>query len=536
MAKKAKNKTKKSGKASEAGSDHKRATSTRGFRPLLLLMAFLSGASIMVVEISANRILAPWFGNSIYTWSGLIGVILVAMSCGYYMGGRLIDRNSNYLILPHLFLASAFLTLSVPFLEAFLTRYLENIDIIWGPVIATAILFATPAFLLGAVSPIATRLISLLSSDRQIGIAAGSVGMLSTMGSVIGTFLAGFVLIPMVQINIIFGITGSILALLAVAGYILFNKKSSKTLVTTASVAILAFGVTLSMFIMNTKRHESIIFDKNTFYHRIRVQKQDRYTDDSLKVIYLDSTVEGAQYEKSKEIPIEYQRYWELVKVFAPEPKSAAFLGAGSFTMPEALADSYPDAKIDVMEIDPEVVEVGRRFFRVNDYPQISPVVGDARRSLRMSERKYDLIFGDAYNGIRYIPAHLVTKEFFEIVKSSLSDNGVYMMNIITAIEGENSKLFHGIVNTVMQSFEHIHVFSVNPHDMKEAQNIILVAANRKMDMKLSARFHGKEKKRLEGLLSTYIAPSSYNIDDSLVFTDSFNPIEYIIARNLSSK
>ena len=147
-----------------------------------------------------------------------------------------------------------------------------------------------------------------------------------------------------------------------------------------------------------------ILFDQTTFYHRIRVAQQKLPNGDSEKTLLLDTTVEGAQYEKSLEIPIPYQRYWELIKVFHPDLKTAAFLGAGAYTMPLSLARDYPHARVDVVEIDRRVVEVGRLFFRLNERPQIHPAVADARRFLYLSQNKYDFIFGDAYNGLVIFP------------------------------------------------------------------------------------------------------------------------------------
>lgn len=505
-------------------------------RILLLFIAFISGASIMIIEITANRILAPWFGNSIYTWSGLIGVILFSMSCGYYFGGWKADHNPSYIALSHLVLTSACLTISIPIVQSLLTYYFEKADIIHGPALASLFLFALPGFFLGAVSPFVTRLISLLSSDRQIGVSAGFVGMLSAFGSVIGTFLAGFVLIPKIQVNTIFVIIGGILISLSLSGYIFFGTNKNKFLISKILCILLIYLIIIAIFTPKPNELSNIIFDKSTFHHRIRVQENKLSNGDSLKTLYLDSTIEGAQYKISKEIPILYQQYWELVKIFHPNPKNVAFLGAGSFTMPEALSDAYPESSVDVMEIDPKVIEVGRQFFRIDEYPKMNPIVGDARHRLRFSNKLYDVIFGDAYNGIHHIPAHLITVEYFDIVKKRLSAHGIYMMNIRSSITGEKSELFKGIVNGIKTVFSNVCVFATVPNDLYKIQNIILVAAKYDIPSKTINYIKKKEENRFNELLDTQISPSMYIPDKFLVFTDNYCPIEYIIAKNLFNK
>ncbi|MBI5968143.1 MAG: fused MFS/spermidine synthase [Deltaproteobacteria bacterium] len=502
-------------------------------RIILILMAFFSGAALMIIELCANRILAPWFGNSLYTWTGLIGIILVAMSFGYYLGGWLVDRKPNFVTLSHLLLASAFFTLLIPFLQAAIEDLFSQADLVWGPVLASLILFTIPGCLLGSVSPFAIRLTSLLYQDKRIGISAGSIGMFSTLGSVLGTFGAGFILIPQMGVKTIFFLIAVILASLAMPGYVMISSLSKKQ-----GKALFFFSIFLIILSLSFSLHGSslpphLLFDQTTFYHRIRVVQQSLPNGDLEKTLLLDTTVEGAQYEKSRDIPIPYQRYWELIKVFHPEVRKVAFLGAGAYTMPISLLKDYPHAEVDVVEIDPKVVEVGRLFFHLNEYPQISPIVDDARRYLYRSNKKYDFIFGDAFNGLRYIPAHLVTLEFFRLVKNRLSDKGVYMMNIVSAINGEHSHLFLAVNNTLKRVFKNNYVFALYPQHLRTVQNLIIVASNQSLRMEIDSNKTGLEKIRLEGLLATYVPDQLYSTSNDSLLSDNFNPVEYIVARGL---
>jgi spermidine synthase len=503
-------------------------------RILLLLMAFFAGAALMIIELCANRVLAPWFGNSLYTWTGLIGIILVAMSFGYYLGGWLVDRKPDFATLCQLLLASAFFTLLIPFLQQGLEDIFSQADLVWGPVLSSLILFTLPGCLLGSVSPFAIRLTSLLYQDRRIGTSAGSIGMISTLGSVIGTFGAGFFFIPQMGVRTIFFVIAILLASLSLLGYLVaspFWQKRGRALF---FLSIFLIVVSAAFSLYGSPLPPEVLFDRTTFYHRIRVAQQKLPNGDSEKTLLLDTTVEGAQYEKSLEIPIPYQRYWELIKVFRADVKTAAFLGAGAYTMPLSLSRDYPLARVDVVEIDPRVVEVGRLFFRLNERPQILPAVADARRFLFLSQKKYDFIFGDAYNGLRYIPAHLVTVEFFQLVQKRLSDRGVYMMNLISAVDGEQAQLFRAVQKTLSRAFQHVYVFPLHPRDLEMVQNVILVTSNHTLPLEINSDRTGPERLRLEALLATYVPPGNYSAPSAApVLTDNFNPVEYIVARGL---
>ena len=498
-------------------------------KALLITIAFVAGASIMIVELAANRVLAPMFGNSLYTWTGLIGVILIAISAGYYFGGWLVDRRPDFSMLFILLICSSGLVCAIPLLQSLITEMFSKANLIWGPVACSLILFALPGILLGAVSPFTMRLISLLDHDQRIGLSVGRIGMFATFGSVVGTFLTGFVLIPAMDVRTIFLLVGGIIAALALVQWILFRKNQGAGL---AGLVLLPLCVgLLSGFFGNAQADQNVIFEKNTYYHRIRVMETQAGYGDKLVTLFLDTTQEGAQYQNKRNIPFRYQRYWELSTALCDRMGSALFLGGGAFLMPESLVDRYPEANVDVVEIDPEVVNVGRRFFRLDQYPAINVVADDARRFLNLSEKKYDLIFGDAYNGFRYVPFHLVTVEFFSQVKNRLQPGGIYMMNLISALKGEDARFFQSITHTLNRVFEHVYVFSTHPRGLELTQNVILVGSDHPLEKTIESPAEGSQEVR--ALLQTYIYPRRYSYQKAPVFTDNFNPVEYLIARSL---
>ena len=493
--------------------------------------AFTGGAGIMVIEMAGNRVLAPIFGNSLYTWTGLIGVVLLSISVGYYVGGYLADKFTSWVLLSHLLAGSAVGVLFIPIVQNLMGTGIDRFDIVWGPVIASIFLFTIPGVVMGAVTPVAIRLRSVLGADKHVGLSAGQIGMVGTLGSVCGTFAGGFVLIPLVRLSTLFIMIAGVLGGLACVGYALFGagRERVKTPVVLASILVLMAWAGLAG---EGKQPDGVLHDETSFYHRIRVLESVNANGHVERTLQLDSTVEGAQVVGHDYIPIVYQNYWELVRVFAPEPGSAAFVGGGAFLMPLSLADAYPSAKVDVFELDPKVIEVGEKFFRLGDYPSVRAVAGDARRQIRLRDARYDMIFGDAYNGVRYVPAHLVTREFFELVENRLTPDGVYMMNIISALEGRHADFHQAVGATLKSVFPHVYVFAVYPGFRRSAQNLILVATREPVDVKRALKDAGLEDVKRRNFSASFAGEFRPVKGKAVVFTDQRNPVEFMVARS----
>ena len=503
-------------------------------RIFLYCVAFWAGAAVMIIELAATRVLSTLFGSSLYTWTGLIGIILIAMSLGYYAGGWLSDRKPSFTLLAHLLLTAAILTNGIPLLHTFWYNTFITMDIFWGPVIVSTLLLAFPACLLGAVPPYTIRLLSLLSGDHRIGFSAGSLGMISTVGSVIGTFGTGFILIPCLSIKAIFCITAGILGFLSLILYVFFfSKKLSR------KKSILCFFVVLALITISTSAPfcytalpiQNLVFEKTTFYHHIEVL-QKPVNNDIETLLRLDIVTQGAQYQKSKEHYSRYTRYWRLIPFLLPHMRTTLFLGAGAFIMPENLLDYYPNTEITVVDIDPEIITVGKRFFRVNDYPRMNIQVNDARRFIQQSHTTYDCIIGDVYSGFYNIPAHLVTKEFFLIIQEKLSSDGFFMMNLISQLSGPNALLFHSTIKTLQSVFPFTYIFPTRPYQLDACQNIIIIASQKDYSASIKDTSRITDEPLL-ALLKTYLHPSYYTSPDAYLFTDNYNPIEYLIARSI---
>ena len=491
-------------------------------RLLLSIICFIAGAAMMIIEISANRLLAPVFGNSLYTWTALIGVILVAFSAGGYLGGYLSDRTKNVRLLGWLLAGAAVLTMLIPLLNVFLAPNLVNAGVISGPVFISLFLFALPGILLGAVSPASVRFYSMSGEDHHVGAAAGIISMLGSLGSFVGTFLSGFVLLSSFGVKSIFLGVGFILLVLALVAFWLARQVASVHAKASAA-AVIAFVLGLTA---KEELDASVKWQEDSFYHRITVSESG-----GNRHLALDSTSEGAMSIKDGSIVIPYQEYWQLAQLNEKlKIQSALFVGAGAFGMPEAVARLGKEVNVDVVEIDPAVISVGRRFFRLDEFPNVHAIASDARRFVATSPKKYDLIFGDAYNGIRHIPAHLVTREFFSEVRSRLTPDGVFLMNVISAVEGEKSELLGHILSTVQSVFPNVEVFGVN-HSRTDAQNVILLCSAAPWTEWLEGRIlvPGSWQEKL----TRSRVPVAQWPTSRPVLTDDWNPVDAVIARQL---
>lgn len=498
------------------------AAADRRTRLLLSIICFVAGAAMMIIEISANRLLAPAFGNSLYTWTALIGVILVAFSAGGFLGGYWSDRTKNVRLLGWLLAGAAVLTMLIPMLNVFMAPSLVNAGLISGPVLISLFLFALPGVLLGAVSPASVRFYSMSGEDHHVGAAAGTISMLGSLGSFAGTFLSGFVLLASFGVKTIFLGTGVVLLVLALVAFWMARQVTSVHL-KASGAALVAFFLGLSA---KEELDASVKWQEDSFYHRITVSETG-----GNRLLSLDSTAEGAMSIRDGSIVMPYQQYWQLARLNDKlKIQNALFIGAGAFGMPEAVARLGTDVNVDVVEIDPAVIRVGREFFRLNDFPNVHAIASDARRFVVATPKKYDLIFGDAYNGIRHIPAHLVTREFFGEVRSKLSPDGVFLMNVISAVDGDKSELLGHILSTLKAVFPHVEVFALT-RSREEAQNIILLCA---------------EKPWTEWLENRVLIPGTWQAALTLsrvphvewpaskpVLTDDWNPVDALIARQL---
>ena len=411
-------------------------TERRG-RLALGALVFGAGIGALATEITASRLLAPYFGSSTIVWANLIGIVLAALALGYWLGGRVADRRPQPTLLGFIVLGAAVFVAAIPFVaKPFLDLTVEGLDeasagAVVGSFVAVLLLCAPPVVLLGMVSPFAIRL--AVSSIETAGAVAGRLYALSTAGSLLGTFLPAIVLIPAIGTQRTFLVVA---ALLAVSSCFLLGARWLVVAVALAALVAIPPGT--------VKPQEGVLHEETSYHQFIQVVEED----DGRRLLYLnegvavhsvwrpDSVLTGGVWDAFLALPPLLGRPLERV----------AILGNAAGTTARALGVYYPEAEIDGVELDPAVSDVGRRWFGLEDNPRLDVHDADARPFLRSTEERYDLIVVDAYHQ-PYVPFYLATREFFALVRERLAPGGIVALNVAKVPDDE--RLVSAIGRTV---------------------------------------------------------------------------------------
>ncbi len=398
-------------------------------RRLLLPLVFMSGMASLAVEFGAARLLAPYFGTSLYVWGVLIGLVLVYLSAGYVIGGRLADRHPRddllYQITAWAGLWIGIIPLvSYPILLASQQGFRTlSVGLVAGTLLAVVLMFAVPVILLGCVSPFAIRL--LLKDVETGGNTAGRVYALSTVGSILGTFLPVFWFIPTYGTRPTLEGFGLALVVISVAG--LWPRRRAYA---SFAAAVLLAWILLPSGI-KPPEVGSLLYERESAYNYIQVVQVDTTTE----LVLNEGQAIHSVYDRSTNLTHGYWDYLLVADAFrpaqatAPEPRSVAFLGLAGGTSARQYRLAYGDGiELTGVEIDPDILAAGHRYFHLDD-ARAHEVVADARYWLDTQAGSYDVVVLDAYRQ-PYIPFHLTTREFFQQVRDHLNRGGVAVVNV----------------------------------------------------------------------------------------------------------
>lgn len=437
----------------------------------LYLVAFAGGLVSLGVELSASRLLAPRFGEAQPVWAAIISLILLYLTAGYFIGGRWADRSPHPTTLYQIVAWSAFLVGIIPFIarpvlalaDRGFSGYDYSIPLILGPFVVILLLFSVPITLMGCISPFVIRL--MMDRIERAGNVAGRVYAISTAGSLVGTLLPVFLLIPLMGTRNTFVVFSLLLLLVALIGLLQANwRRALLYLIMPVIVIVLA----LALRGQPIKPQEGAIFETESAYNYIQVVEQNGWRE-----LYLN---EG-QGVHSVYHPI-HQRVWGtwdyfvIAPFFNPPPftpedvESLAMIGLAGGTVPKRYTTFFGPIPIDGVEIDPEIVAVGREYFEMNE-PNLDVHVADGRAFLRHSDERYTVVAIDAYR-LPYIPWHLTTVEFFREVRAHLTDDGVVTINVGHT---DDYQLVETMTATLRQVFPSVHAM-----DVPASFNTILVA------------------------------------------------------------
>lgn len=439
---------------------------------ILEIVVFTCGAVVMMFELVGSRILGPYFGTSIFVWTSLMGIILGSLSLGYYVGGKIADKKPNISILSLIIFLSSISIIVTFLLKDIIISNLQTyiLDIRIGSILGSVFLFLPTSFFLGMVSPYAVKL--KLNNLNMSGSTVGNLSAISTTGSIFGTFLSGFYLIPKFGTNKLLIILAIVLFLISV---LLSIKKYFKIrLFFLASVIIFV----LSLNILNINLEQKDIIDVDTAYNRVWIYDYyESKTNKEARMMGINNENHSSMYLHSDELANEYLKYYDLAEYFKPGFKKTLLLGGAGYSYPKYFLEKFPESTIDVVEIDAKITELARKYFRLKEDPRLTIYHEDGRVYLNRTKEKYDTILGDAFGSHYSLPYQLTTKEAVQKKYDILNDDGVVILNIISAIEGDKGKFLRAEYATYKSIFPHVHLFLTNNQSNgKIVQNVILVA------------------------------------------------------------
>lgn len=493
---------------------------------------FIASFCSLVIEMVAGRILAPFVGVSIYTWTSIIGVILAGISIGAYIGGKLVDRFPFRKTLGWLLLLSGIAALTIIPLTNLVASYRFNLPLMIRIFIVTMVIFFLPGCILGTISPVVVRL--TLKNLDSAGNVIGKIYAVSTLGAIIGTFATGFLLISWMGTRSIILTMGIILIMAALFSGALFKtRKAIAVFVIIAAPCI--WGV--YAFAFKIPLRENTYFYKESDYYTIKLMtttSSDQKT--SLKAMVLDNLIHSyVCLEDPLHIEYEYERIYSDVlkwKFKKDENFKSLTIGGGGYTFPRYMEVVYPKAQIDVVEIDPEVTNIVYKHLGLSADTRIKSFNTDGRWFVMNCKEKYDLIFTDAYNDLS-IPYHLTTKEFVAQLKSILNPDGLIMSNIIDNFQV--GAFLPSYIRTLREVFgpKNVYLLSVSPNfENTRISTFIVIAGNGNLDIK---DFDVHVKSNLRDNSTSVVVPD-HLMDEfmtkrsAITILDDYAPVDNLIA------
>lgn len=535
-------------------------TSSKRRMAVIAVGVFTSGAVLLGVELAASRVLAPFFGNSLFVWGALIGVVLTGLMLGYWLGGVAVDRLPAEWLLVSTMTLGALGVLLIPLIDGPILEFVVEWDPgpRLNPLIASTLLFGPASVLLAATTPIAVRLVA--RSLATVGRTSGGLFSLSTAGSIVGTYLTAFLLIPELGTDQVLAIAATALGVACAA--VAISERLWPAVLAATVLVVVGLGSTVALDPEQTRRLSSVettnwspvyrqrqrpdetierasraldaVYARDTEYHRVLVTEDgtDRY-------LRFDSSFQsGMRIDDPYATVFPYTDAMHVGLAYRPQAKRILFIGLGGGSIPKRVWRDFPDVQMDVVEIDGEVVNVARRFFAFPDDPRVEVHVEDGRRFLQTSGERFDLIMVDAFYSDS-VPAHLTTREFAALAREHLTPGGAVVSNVIGALTGDNSRLFRAMYRTQRSEFATVEVHPVGDApgsgDDGEVRNLVVVATDEPVTGRdvLRARWSALRQDHptapdLDETIDTRYE-ASVPVDDVPTLTDDYAPTDALI-------
>ncbi len=507
-------------------------TTTRRTTWFYLTVVALTAGCGLVVEIVAGRMIAPYLGMSLYTWTAIIAVVLAGFSIGHWVGGRIADWPGDK--------ARRMVAVCLLFAGVSAALSLVLIRVISGPVLALALpavptilvitgaLFFLPSFFVGIPSPVLTKL-AIEGNRHAMGRVLGAFYAAGATGSIAGTLAAGFIFISWLgTIRTMLLVTGIYVSLGLILLYL-----GSRRAAEPASVAsrVLPIAVTLILGTVTfVAGHKVLAFvpacDAESDYYCIRMADLSRELGEPARVMVLDNLGHGINLAERPEVLVtpymEAQNLLANIHTGEHSPSRAFFIGGGAYSLPRAWLATRPGATLTIAEIDPAVTRMARKLFWLPRDSRLKIHHVDARRVRSSSKSKFDVIIGDAFRDIS-VPQHLVTREFFALVRKRLADGGIYLMNVVDS--DTRPRLALSVANTLRTSFATVEVWRSNQTGERATFVIAAMTKPTPASRLLSRVEPGLEWHRIDAnrirLLDARLDP--------ILLTDDYAPVDRLI-------
>ena len=484
-------------------------------------IAFLTGAVVMVFEITGSRVLAPFLGTSVFVWTTLIGVVMASLSTGYWWGGRMADRNPSYARLAGILFAAALFASITAVSHESLMRWLGDVDLELrtAALVGTLLLFAPASTMLGMVTPFVVRL--KLTAIEHSGADVGRLYAISTAGSIVGTFACGYFLLSLMGTSrLLFAIAALLLALSFVA--------SSQMRIVTRSAAAAFLVLTAGLAEHEVRAKADAHFrDFDTAYQRVQVFDGRAFKNGRpVRVIQAEGAyAQSSIYLDGPELLSDYLHVFELVRQAETPMQHVLMIGSAGCVYPMHYLRELPKVRVDVVEIDPQMTQIARDFFGLKKDPRLRIFHEDGRtfvnHAARSGESGYDAIFIDAFQ-TKVPPFQLLTEEFVRNLEKILAPEGVVALNFMASTIPNEAGLSASVLSTFRSVLPQERLFAVYPdQEADEMQNLVLFSSRKPISLAVASQPPDKDH------------PSPKELDAGkfrgLVLTDDFAPVEHLV-------
>ncbi len=437
----------------------------------LYFTVFITGAAILVLEILGTRIISPFYGATIYVWSSLIIITLMSLAIGYFLGGWVADKIPKYSMIYYILALTTLFILIIPAISGWVLNATNSLGASYGTLVSAFILFTIPLVLLGMIAPYAIKLKA--HGLGNIGFTSGKLYGIATIGSCLGALLVAFYLIPNFGINNIIFLMGVVLCVIA-SIFFLTRRKFTK-----AIFVILP----LLMILLAQPVQAGVVYETESAYAKLKV------VDDGMtRYLLVDGATHARLNLKTKDFNYQYLEFFEEAVSFHPNPNDLLNIGLGGGGIDSILSDY--NLNIDNIEIDEKVVDIARNYFNFTG----DVIIDEGRHYIRNTDKKYDIVIMDSFNGYTFYP-YILSLESFTETKNVLNKDGIVVVNIV-GYDGD--ELFNSLYSTLDKVFENVYVKTTNAG----LANIVFVATDNDL-----------------GLLKP-------EVDEGIIITDDYNPVE----------